>query len=148
MAPRAKRPKARSKPKARRSKSKPERSLYERLRDHPIEPLRLDLNPQQLAELRRQEALLREARPKSLQEGRRLLDRALAAEVWGSRPRQEDGPQVRFAKELLAATFPRNEWRTMTIKVVRHVCASEAEARGRRLPSPDSFARAMGRRRR
>jgi hypothetical protein len=62
-------------------------------------------------------------------------------------PRQQkDGPQVRRAKELMAAAYPGGEWRSMMIKAVHRECGKEANARGWKLPSPDSFSRAMGRR--
>jgi len=62
---------------------------------------------------------------------------------------QEDEPQrpaVRRAKELMAAVFPNDEFRTMKVKVVWSACAPEAKIRQIPLPSPDSFSRAMGRR--
>ena len=57
------------------AKPKPERSLYERLRDYPLEPL--CLSPQELAALRRQEAWWQEAR--------RTIDRASALFQTGRR---------------------------------------------------------------
>jgi hypothetical protein len=60
----------------------------------------------------------------------------------------EDGPKVRLARELMGAVFPQDEWRQMKIKAVQKGCEQEAKTRGVPLPSPDSFARAMGRRRR
>jgi hypothetical protein len=60
---------------------------------------------------------------------------------------REDGPAIRFAKELMAAKFPGDEWQAMKIKAVRKACEEGARARGRPLPSADSFSRAMGRRR-
>jgi hypothetical protein len=52
-----------------------------------------------------------------------------------------------LAKELMAAVFPEREWRRMGIRAVRKRCAPTAKAWGMPLPSPDSFSRAMGRRR-
>jgi hypothetical protein len=57
---------------------------------------------------------------------------------------QEDGWAVRRAKELMAAVCPN--WRTMGPGAVRAACAEEAERRDVKLPGPDSFSRAMGRR--
>ena len=62
-------------------------------------------------------------------------------------PRDEDGPAVRLAKELMAAVFPQGEWRQMKIKAVQKGCEQEAKTRGVPLPSVDSFSWAMGRRR-
>jgi len=56
-------------------KPKSERSLYERLKDHPLEPLRL--SPEEIAELRKREA--------ERQERRRVIDRAMAEEAWPHR---------------------------------------------------------------
>jgi hypothetical protein len=87
-------------------------------------------------------------------EARQNIDHAnairdgLISPPWMKRRQEDEGPQVRFAKELLRAKYLQGEWRTMTIKAVRNDCADEAKARGKRLPSLDSFARAMGRRRR
>jgi hypothetical protein len=53
---------------------------------------------------------------------------------------------VHLAKELMAAVFPQGEWRRMGPMAVRKRCEPEAEARQVQLPSPDSFSRAMGRR--
>jgi hypothetical protein len=53
---------------------------------------------------------------------------------------------VMLAKELMRETFPQEEWRTMGPRKVRHACEGAAEKRKKKLPSPDSFARAMGRR--
>jgi hypothetical protein len=53
---------------------------------------------------------------------------------------------VRLAKELIEATFPQSEWRRMGVTAVRKCCEQEAETREVQLPSPDSFSRAMGRR--
>ena len=62
--------------------------------------------------------------------------------------KDEDGWALRLAKELMQTVYPNDEWRQMTtIKAVRTGCAPEAERRGVKLPSLDSFARAMGRRR-
>jgi hypothetical protein len=61
-------------------------------------------------------------------------------------PSPQDGPQVRRAKELMAVAYPRGEWQSMTIKAARHGCTKEAAARRWKLPSPDSFSIAMGRR--
>jgi hypothetical protein len=61
-------------------------------------------------------------------------------------PKDEDGPQIRRAKELMAIAYPGGEWRSMMIKAVHRGCEKEAKARGWKLPSPDSFSRAMGRR--
>ena len=47
----------------------------------------------------------------------------------------------------MAATFPQGEWRRMGVTAVRKRCEVEAEKRQVQLPSPDSFSRAMGRRR-
>jgi hypothetical protein len=69
------------------TKSKPERSLYERLKDYPLKPLRL--SPERLADARRQEA--------ELQAGRHLLDRAMAAKIWGH---QFPRPRARAARSL------------------------------------------------
>jgi hypothetical protein len=63
-------------------------------------------------------------------------------------PKDEDGPQVRRAKILMGAVYRNGEWRSMMIKAVRDACAKEAQGRGWRLPSTDSFSIAMGRRRR
>jgi hypothetical protein len=57
-------------------------------------------------------------------------------------------PQVSRAKTLMDVVYSNGEWRSMMIKVVRNGCAGEAQRRGWRLPSPDSFSIAMGRRRR
>jgi hypothetical protein len=68
-------------------------------------------------------------------------------------PPSKDNPKdadrrwsVRLAKELMAAVFPQGEWRRMGPMAVRKRCEPEAEARQVQLPSPDSFSRAMGRR--
>jgi hypothetical protein len=58
----------------------------------------------------------------------------------------QDGPQVRFAKELMQKRFRRDEWRTMGPRAVRHACERLAQKQEKRLPGVDSFARAMGRR--
>ena len=60
----------------------------------------------------------------------------------------DDGPKVRLAKELMGAAFPQGKWRQMGIRAVRKGCEQEAKRRSVQLPSPDSFSRAMGRRRR
>jgi hypothetical protein len=73
---------------------------------------------------------------------------AASAPSWGTPfavPRK-DGPQVRHAKELMAVVYPGDEWGSMSIKAVRRGCAKEAAAKGWKLPSTDSFSRAMGRR--
>jgi hypothetical protein len=59
---------------------------------------------------------------------------------------QEDGWAVRRAKELMAAVLRNGEWRTMGPKEVCSACEPEAKRRQVKLPSPDSFSRAMGRR--
>jgi hypothetical protein len=78
------------------------------------------------------------------------LDRVLAIRNGSASPRRRrgDGPQVRFAKELMAVKYPGGEWRTMKIVAVHKGCEKEAVARGKPLPSTDSFAWAMGRRHR
>jgi hypothetical protein len=96
--------------------------------------------------------------PPNLAEARAEIDRVQAIRdglIPPTRPRRMESrkesrkkPQVSFAKELIAAVYPGGEWRIKTSGVVRHACASEAEARGRPLPSRDSFARAMDRWRR
>jgi hypothetical protein len=58
---------------------------------------------------------------------------------------KKDGPQVRYARELMTAKYPEGEWRTMSIVTVRKGCEKAAETGKRPLPSADSFARAMGR---
>jgi hypothetical protein len=126
-------------------KPPPERSLYERLRDHALEPP----SSQDLAEIRKRQAEL-----KSLEEGRRELDRAnairdnLRPPPWIKQQPQEDedGPMVRRAKELMAAKFPDGEWAEMGPRAVRFACESLAKERGVKLPGVDSFARVMGRR--
>jgi hypothetical protein len=57
-------------------------------------------------------------------------------------------PQVQRARELMNAVYANGEWRTMMIKAVHAGCTEEARAREWRLPSPDSFSIAMGRRKR
>lgn len=52
----------------------------------------------------------------------------------------------RLARELMDAVFPREEWRQMGPMAVCKGCEQEARARGVKLPGVDSFARAMGRR--
>lgn len=66
---------------------------------------------------------------------------------WMDNPEDADGPKVRLAKELMDAAFPQGEWRQMGVRTVRKVCDKEAKTRRVQLPSPDSFSRAMGRRR-
>ena len=63
-------------------------------------------------------------------------------------PKDEDGPMVRLAKDLMAAEFPQGEWRQMKPTAVRKRCEQKAKTRQVQLPSPDSFSRAMGHRRR
>ena len=69
--------------------------------------------------------------------------------VWTGQqpPTDEEGWAVHLAKELMAAAFPQGEWRQMGIRAVRKGCEREAKKRQVPLPSPDSFSRAMGRRR-
>ena len=62
-------------------------------------------------------------------------------------PKDADGPKVRLAKELMDAAFPQSEWRQMGVRAVRKGCEQEANTRQVQVPSPDSFSRAMGRRR-
>jgi hypothetical protein len=64
----------------------------------------------------------------------------------GDDPKDEGAPMVRLAKELMDAVFLQREWRRMKVVVVRKRCEPIARARGVQLPSPDSFSRAMGRR--
>ena len=59
----------------------------------------------------------------------------------------DDGPKVRLAKELMDAALPQGGWRQMGVRAVRKGCEQEAKTRRVPLPSPDSFSRAMGRRR-
>ena len=66
---------------------------------------------------------------------------------WMDNPKDADGPKVRLAKELMDAAFPQGEWRQMGVRTVRKGCEQEAKTRRVQLPSPDSFSRAMGRRR-
>ena len=138
--------------KAAAPKAEPERALFvEKLGGHPpppfvIRPLKpITVSAEQWAEMRRRAA--------EWQRGRRSIDRAAAIRDGLIRPpwmekrrRQEEGSRVRLAKELIAVAYPGGEWRTMRIVDVRHGCAPAAEARGMRLPSWDSFSRAMGRR--
>jgi hypothetical protein len=63
-----------------------------------------------------------------------------------AQPHADRQRSVRLAKELMAATFPQGEWRRMGVRAVRKRCEQEAETREVQLPSPDSFSRAMGRR--
>src|SRR5215813_14050460 len=69
---------------------------------------------------------------KVLAEGRKEIDRLLAireglvSPPWMKRRQEDEGPQVRFAKELMKAIYFQDEWRTMTIKAVRNGCADEA----------------------
>jgi hypothetical protein len=93
------------------------------------------------------------AQPKVTDEGRRLLDRALAIRDGLIPPpwvkgKRGDGPQVRRAKILMKAVYPNDEWHSMMTKAVRAGCAETAEARGWRLPSADIFSIATGRRKR
>ena len=66
---------------------------------------------------------------------------------WMDNPKDAEGPKVRLAKELMDAAFPQGEWRRMGVRTVRKDCEQEAKTRRVQLPSPDSFSRAMGRRR-
>ena len=52
-----------------------------------------------------------------------------------------------LARELMAATFSQGEWRRMGPRAVRKACEPKANEWQVPLPSPDSFSRAMGRRR-
>ena len=61
--------------------------------------------------------------------------------------RGADGPKVRLAKDLMDAALPQGEWRQMGVRTVRKRCEEEAKTRRVPLPSPDSFSRAMARRR-
>jgi hypothetical protein len=65
---------------------------------------------------------------------------------WIEQQNKTDGPQVRFARELMEKRFPRGEWRQMGIRAVRHACEKLPGAKSKKLPGVDSFARAMGRR--
>jgi hypothetical protein len=103
---------------------------------------------EKLREIDAQGEAYQTALPKISAEDRAEFDRVLAIRdglIPPPRPPRKEGRQVSFAKELIAAVYPGDEWRAKPIRVVRHACASEAEMRGRQLPSPDSFARAMGR---
>lgn len=62
-------------------------------------------------------------------------------------PKDADRPKVRLAKQLMDATFSQDEWRQMGVRAVRKRCEGEATKRRVQLPSPDSFSRAMERRR-
>jgi hypothetical protein len=66
---------------------------------------------------------------------------------WTDNPKDAYGPKVRLANELMDATFPQGEWRQMGVRAVRKRCEQQAKTGGVQLPSPDSFSRAMGRRR-
>jgi hypothetical protein len=66
---------------------------------------------------------------------------------WMDSPKDIDGPMVRLAKELMDAAFPQGAWRQMGVRAVRKGCEPEAKKRHVQLPSPDSFSRAMGHRR-
>jgi hypothetical protein len=85
MAARAKRKSSTPKKRGCRAASRPSTTV----KRGDLPPLRLDLSPQELAELRKEEAELQQARPKSLREGRRLFDRALGAEIWRPRPAEK-----------------------------------------------------------
>jgi hypothetical protein len=61
-------------------------------------------------------------------------------------PKAADGPKVRLAKELMDIAFPQGEWRQMGVRAARKGCEQDAKTRRVQLPSPDSFSRAMGRR--
>lgn len=59
---------------------------------------------------------------------------------------EKDGWAVKRAKELMEIAYPNGKWRTMGPRAVRKGCEAEAKAKQLALPSVDSFARAMGRR--
>jgi hypothetical protein len=135
------------------AKPEPERSLYERLRDHPLDPP----NPEDLAKLaeaRRQE-LLQEAR-RELDDVNAIRDNLRPPPWMKQQPQEHEEdrpkvrlakePKVRLAKELMTETYPNSEWQTMGIRAVRYGCEDLANAKQVPLPSADSFARAMGRR--
>jgi hypothetical protein len=63
-------------------------------------------------------------------------------------PAEEDGWQVKRIKTALSVACPNEEHKKMSIRAVRKACESEFENRGWPLPGPDSFSRALGRRRR
>jgi hypothetical protein len=52
----------------------------------------------------------------------------------------------KLAWALIDTVYPQGEWRQMKGVVVRKGCEKEAKRRSVRLPSPDSFSRAMCRR--
>jgi hypothetical protein len=130
-------------------KAEPERNFFvEKLGGRP--PPSFVIRSEQPVRLCKQAA---EKQAAEWQRGLRSIDRADAIRDGLIRPpwmekrrRQEEGSRVRLAKELIAVAYPGGEWRTMRIVDVRHGCAPAAEARGMRLPSWDSFSRAMGRR--
>jgi hypothetical protein len=61
-------------------------------------------------------------------------------------------PSVQFAGELLAITFPQSQWQDMEPTDAHRRCGQDVKVKarlketGKPLPSPDSFARYMGRR--
>jgi hypothetical protein len=59
----------------------------------------------------------------------------------------KDGPGIRRAKKLIKITFPNGEERGLKTRVVRKDCERAAKTLNEPLPSADTFARAMGRRR-
>jgi hypothetical protein len=65
---------------------------------------------------------------------------------WTDNSEDENGWAVRRARELMDAAFPQGEWRQMTVKAVQKGCEQEAKTREVKLPSADSFSRAMNRR--
>jgi hypothetical protein len=84
---------------------------------------------------------------------------AMQAEIdpppWSSE--EADGPQIRYARELIAAVFPSGKWKTVKTGVVRHDCEEaarknppspgvQAVKKDRPFPGIDFFARAMRRR--
>jgi hypothetical protein len=131
-------------------KAEPERTFFtEKLGGRPPPPFVIrseqptTVSVEQWAEMRKRAA--------ECQRGLRSIDRTTAIRdrlippPWMERRRKER-PQIRLAKELIAATYSGGEWRTMRTVNIRHGCAPAAEARGVRLPSTDSFSRALGRR--
>jgi hypothetical protein len=142
-----------SKPSKTKKKAKPKTAAE----PIPAKQLRFKAPPALIKKLRQFERSAQTywaAQPKISAEDRAALDHHLAIRdglvppPWMKRQRQRQRAkqQVDFAKELLEIAYPKGEWRTMKTGAIRHGCALAAKAKGKPLPSRDSFARATGRR--
>jgi hypothetical protein len=61
-------------------------------------------------------------------------------------PKNSDGPRVRVAKAYLRKCYPQGEWRKMKLNAVHREIFNALKDQGEQTVSPDTVARAMGRR--